>query len=142
MGFGEMSFDTYNLGATNPTGVAFDPVRGYLILVDSTQDDVYLFDIPAILRATTLTGTFTGNILGQQSSLLLRETGEGFLSGGLKRGMATYNSPGYFDTVAGEVTLTFLKTPYSDKTYVGTVSEDLNTLTFPSPIGVLDRKLQ
>jgi len=141
MGFGEIQFDTRNFGASDPQSIAYNQEDGYILLVDDYQDEVYILDIPNVLKATTLSGTFTGTIKGQPSSLRLRETGQGFLSGDLRRVAAVYNAPSYFDTVSAEVTLNLLNTPYGNLTYVCTVSEDLNTITCPEPIGVFQRKL-
>lgn len=87
-----------------------------------------------------MTGTYTGEILGAASELNLIETGEGFLKGGLERGASTYVSTGY--RLGNVVVLNLLATPAGHQTYVGSVSGNFNTLVFPSPIGVLNRKLQ
>ena len=141
-GFGVMSFDTNSLGITSPQAVAYDRMSGKIGLVDNDKDSLYVFDIPAIRRATSLTGTFKGIAYGIPSELVIRETGQGFLSCRFEYGSKfDFNTPGFFDPVSRKATVNLLGTPLGVLNYTGTVSANLNTITFPAPLGTFNRKL-
>ncbi len=131
----ELNFPTSPLGLSGISGLTRTSDANYLAL-DVFPQAIYEWSVPLLQEPERVSGTFVGGVF----SAVLLEGSNGNIRGGLRLPAVTVPVFGQYDPLTRRIDFGFTLRSGGAVVLTGTVSEDLETLQLPPPIGQLSRQ--
>ncbi len=137
-GLNRFDFDLIGIGLGGAVKEGLTYVRGgsEFFFVESSQDNIYHWDIPLLSEPTSLSGRYRS---ASGTTVVLLERGDGSLSGLLELPVVELPLYGHVDVARRAIEIGFQPPQGNPVSVSGTVSADLNQLVFPPPLGTLTR---